>query len=185
MGKTDRLIYQIDDNDRIVFVNDAWDDLARENNIPNLTSQFIIDKSLWGFIADVDTVQIYQDIVKCVRGGRGIDFEFRCDAPEMCRSVKMKIYPADAGGVIFETKILREWKRHPPPLLQNNTERNGELLRICGWCKKINVGRNLWEEIEKAVKSLGLFEKENFLPRLTHGICDDCYQSVTRKFQKA
>lgn len=44
--------------------------------------------------------------------------------------------------------------------------------------KKIVVCEEVWEEVEKAVAALGLFEQEE-LPRLTHGICDGCYKRMS------
>lgn len=184
MDKDSGILYQINDRDEIVYVNDAWDDFARANGAAEMSSQNIIGKSLWSFIADAATVQLYREIVKRVRAGKIIDFQFRCDAPEICRFLKMIIMPAEANGVIFETQNLREWKRQFQPLLQTDIRRTEKMLRICGWCKKIDIGEDFWEETEKAVMTLGLFEESNHLPKLTHGICGDCYQSVSKNLQK-
>lgn len=184
MGKDSGILYQINDSDKIVYVNNAWDDFARANGSSDLISQKILGASLWEFIADASTVQLYREIVKRIRAGKIVDFYFRCDAPETCRFLKMIIMPGEENCVTFETQTLREWKRQHQPLLQSDIQRTEEMLRICGWCKKIDVGDDLWEETEKAVATLSLFEEANYLPKLTHGICGSCYQSMAKKLQE-
>ncbi len=63
-------------------------------------------------------------------------------------------------------------------LLDSNAEKTEELIRICGWCKKIDVRRDDWKDLEKAINTLGLFEREKF-PLLTHGICDAYYKAMS------
>ena len=183
MNRDSGILYQINDSDEIVFVSDAWNDFANSNNSVHLVSPNILGKSLWSFITDAATEQLYREIVNRVRGGQVIDFQFRCDSPAHCRFLKMIIMSSEDGSVTFETQTLREWNRLPQTLLQSDIQRTGEIIRICGWCKKVDVGVNLWEEIEQAVMTLGLFEKADALPVLTHGICDACYQSVTKKLK--
>jgi len=49
---------------------------------------------------------------------------------------------------------------------------------MCGWCKKVEVdGR--WFEAEAAVNLLGLFELP-LMPRLSHGICPECYRKMNK-----
>jgi len=58
----------------------------------------------------------------------------------------------------------------PPILFKNNAPRTEKLLIICSWCNKIETGNGQWEEVEEAVKTLGLFELET-LPMISHGMC--------------
>lgn len=187
MKKQSVISYQINDGDEIVFVSDSWDEFARANDSAHLVSQNVLGKSIWNFISDAATEQLYREIIKRARGGQTIEFYFRCDAPDVCRFLKMIIKGAEkGGGAAFETRTLREWKRQPQKLLQAGADerRAREILRICGWCKKIDVGKNDWQEVEKAVVILGLFDDGGALPRLSHGMCAGCYESVSAKLQR-
>ncbi|MEJ7699195.1 MAG: Crp/Fnr family transcriptional regulator [Pyrinomonadaceae bacterium] len=62
-------------------------------------------------------------------------------------------------------------------LLDTNALHSDDLIHICSWCKRVDVGQENWEEIEEAVKTLGVFEQEK-LPQITHGICSDCYKTM-------
>ena len=62
-------------------------------------------------------------------------------------------------------------------LLDTNALHSDDLIHICGWCKRVDVGQENWEEIEEAVKTLGVFEQEK-LPQITHGMCSDCYKAM-------
>ena len=79
------------------------------------------------------------------------------------------------GGVEFNVRTLSIEKR-PPQALLDPAVRSGPLLRICGWCKKIPIGVR-WVEIEEAISEMHLFENAA-LPRLTHGICEECEKKI-------
>jgi hypothetical protein len=50
-------------------------------------------------------------------------------------------------------------------------------------CKKIAVSDSEWQEIEIAMVTLNLFEKER-LPQITHGLCPSCYDKAMTEFKK-
>jgi hypothetical protein len=58
-------------------------------------------------------------------------------------------------------------------LLASDSLRSTELLRSCGWCKRVDVGGGEWAEVEEAVVRLRLFDLPK-LPLLTHGMCEGC-----------
>lgn len=88
----------------------------------------------------------------------------------------MDVSPGPDGSVEFRVRTLSEEERPPQPLFDPGRPRSEDLLRVCGWCKKVDVGGR-WKEVEEAVPLLGLFE-QTLLPHLTHGICEDCYHGM-------
>jgi hypothetical protein len=56
------------------------------------------------------------------------------------------------------------------------------MVRVCGWCKKVDVGGS-WAEVEEAVTRLRLFDRP-LLPQLTHGICEGCYDRMVETLRE-
>jgi hypothetical protein len=87
--------------------------------------------------------------------------------------MELEIAGAADGSVEFRTRVLAEDEREPQPLLDPRQPRSADLVRICSWCKKVDLG-DRWAEVEEAVERLGLFALAR-LPDLSHGMCDGCY----------
>ena len=179
MEKNLHILYRINEQDRIVFVNDAWNQFAMDNNTPELLSERILNRSLWDFISDPTTINFYRTILQRVRNGRSMEFNLRCDTAELRRFFVMNISFKD-GAVQFDSQLIREEKRSSQKILQGSVGRKDEVIIICSWCGRINTGNNEWQEVEDAVKVLGLFEL-SVLPQISHGMCNDCYKLMFRK----
>ncbi|MDA1184883.1 MAG: hypothetical protein O2930_09595 [Acidobacteria bacterium] len=104
--------------------------------------------------------------------GRAIVFPFRCDSPTLRRFLDFKIEPRYPSGLRVETTLARTEARASVALLEQRPRHGGDLLRMCGWCKSVDVeGR--WCEVEDALAAMRLFERD-LLPDVTHGICPPC-----------
>ena len=165
--------YQLNELDEIVFVSKGWTSFALANDAPDLMPEKVLNRPMWDFITDLTTEQLYREILKRVRSGQAAKFSFRCDASDRQRFMEMSVTGMENGGVRFETRTLRSVNRPPQSLLDRYRPRADDLLRICGWCKSVDV-RGKWLEVEEAVESLRLFELPR-LPQLTHGICSACH----------
>lgn len=175
---TDRgdIIYRVNDQDEIALVNEEWDRFAAANVGERFASAQVLQRSLWDFIIDPTTRELYRQVLKQIRQGRSLRFTFRCDSPTCRRLLEMHIAREEDGTVEFRTRTLSEVDRQSPILLESDIARSDELLRMCGWCKKVFVG-DAWVEVEEAVVRLQLFE-HTLLPSMTHGICEPCYQEM-------
>lgn len=169
-------IYRVDAHNVILFVNDEWVSFALENDAPTLVRENVVGKSLWEFIDGWETRHLYDLILERVRrDGVHLRIPFRCDAPTKRRFMEMEIIPLSRGEVEYRCRILREESRAAVDLLLGG---EGPLdVFICTWCKKLEVGENLWEEVEKGVRSLRLFA-ENARPKLHHQVCPDCRKNL-------
>jgi hypothetical protein len=165
--------YHIDQDDRIFFINQEWLDFADENQSANLSEETIIGTSLWNHIVNSETVHIYETLIQKVRNGHSaIKIPYRCDSPNRRRFMEMNIAPLEKQGVAFVNVILREELRPVVQLLNPQFPRNEQMLRMCGWCKKVNFKDN-WLETDEAVTTMKIFDDPE-LPKITHGICPPC-----------
>jgi hypothetical protein len=170
------VIYWVNDQDSIVFVNEEWDRFAVANAGERITSAHVLDRPLWDYIADSTTRELYRQLLRRVRGGSPVCFNFRCDSPTCRRLLGMEVAHREDGAVEFRTHTLWERAREPAPPPAAIAVSAGQLVRVCGWCKKMFAGGS-WEEVEVAVARLQLFERP--LPlSLTHGICEECYRTM-------
>lgn len=64
-----------------------------------------------------------------------------------------------------------------------NISKSSEMLVICSWCNRINIEKEDWQEMEKAVVSLKLFNNTKH-PQFSHGMCSDCYLSMSAKLSE-
>lgn len=171
--KNPTFMHTVDIHDLLTDVNDQWLGFAQENEAPQLTRQTIIGRSLWNFIAGLETSHIYQLLMRQVRQRqRRLVFTYRCDSPVFRRYMQMEIIPLDHQGIEFRNYLLREERRDRVRLLDPTAGRSQELLLMCSWCNRIFCD-DAWRPVEDAVNVLGLFAPPE-LPQITHGICPDC-----------
>lgn len=176
------IVYRLDDRDHIVFLNDEWDRFAAANSGEGVTSPRVLHRSLWEFVTDINTREIYRHALARSRGGRTLHFCFRCDSPTRRRLLEMTIGRGPDETTEIRTHTLSEEDRPAQPLLEATVPRSDDLVRMCGWCKKVFVGDS-WEEVEEAVSRLGLFERP-VMPGVTHGICEPCYEKMMELLAK-
>ena len=178
MAERSEVVYAVDASDAIVEVNPTWTEFAAVNGGEALVPPGIIGQSLWRFVADPTTTSIYRSLFERIRGGAGdVRFSFRCDGPTVRRLLGMTIVTDRKGWLTFSVRTVRLENRNRLDLLDPTVRRTGEHLRMCAWCKRIPDASGAWMEIEKALPSLGLFEA-GAMPALTHGMCEDCEQSM-------
>lgn len=184
MDSQSSIIYRIDSQDEIVFVNDKWSEVVLARNNLDLLEQNVLGRTIWDFISDYITRDLYKEMVKIVRFGKPVRFNFRCDSPSTRRLMEMSITLHADEQVQFESRIIRAERRPFQRLLSVSTFRSDEMLNLCGWCNKVNIEEDVWTEVEDAVTVLRLFENDK-LPDISHGICEDCYKPWIRELTKA
>ncbi len=168
------LSYAIDDQDRLVRVDDGFYRFAAENGWDGAGDT--LGRSLWDFVAGNDVKKLQRLLLRRVREGvREIQLPFRCDGPEVTREMDVRI-AADSTGrvVLFSARLVNESEREEPqPLFDPGVPRDDEdFLPMCAWCDRFLVGGE-WVEVEEAARRLELFRRSR-LPALDHGICPQC-----------
>lgn len=168
------LVYRINADGRICYVNPAWSEFARANQGESVLPGQVLGCRLQDAVEDPTVQGLYQAMITRARAGTPVKFHYRCDAPDRRRTFEMDIHRlAEGGEVEFVSSLLHEEKRPPVPLLAAGAARDRRLLRICSWCQQVQKPDQAWVPVEVAVENLHLLEGETF-PRLTHVICDSC-----------
>ena len=175
----DVFIYRIDVRDIIVSVSRNWESFARDNAWGSeLSPKNVVGHLLWDFIQDIETRHLYKEVFRRVRAGKPIGpIPFRCDSPQERRFLKLFITLLADGQIEITSTIVRAERRDPIRLLDKDMPRSSDFIRICSMCKKISTSHNKWVEIEEGLAQLRPFEASE-MPRLTHGLCPDCYQAI-------
>ena len=172
-------IHRIDSDDNIIFVNDNWLSFASENDAHDLLLKGVLNQSLWDFMADTDTHHLYRIILEKVRTHQlSLKFSFRCDSPVFRRFMELEVRPFQEDGVEFKSRVLKLESREPIKLLDAGTDRSSDVVKMCGWCKKV-YAETMWVEIEEAIERLNLFGISK-PPQTTHGICPSCNENVSQ-----
>lgn len=176
--------YRIDGNDHLIFVDEGWTLTAKRDAVPELEPPHVIGRSLWSYLTDATTIQLYRQIIGRVRDGRTAKFSVRCDGPAVRRVIELSIQPHELnpGHVEFRTRTLMNVERAWVPLLARDVARSDAMVRSCSWCNRIEVRRGDWVEVEDATDRLRLFDRES-LPKLTHGMCTACGAAMTLQLE--
>ena len=90
--------------------------------------------------------------------------------------MQMTMTPTAAHGVAFDSVTLRTETRVPLAFRVEAQPRSDLMLRVCGWCKQVDVSGD-WKELDAAVECLGLFAGSP-TPTLTHAMCPACFARV-------
>jgi hypothetical protein len=168
------LSYAIDDEDRLIRVDDGYYRFAAENGWEGVSGS--LGRSIWDFVAGDEVVKLQRLLLRRVREGvREVELPFRCDGPDVTREMDIRI-AADRSGrvVLFSARLREEEKRQmSQPLLDPDALRaEGDFLPMCAWCDRFLV-EGEWVEVEEAAKRLELFRRPE-MPTLDHGICPEC-----------
>jgi len=173
-GYQSEVIYQIDQNDFLVFFNDQWDLFAQDNDGPHLKSENIYNRKIWDFIHDAETRHLHETLLKRVRSNNTIlNMPFRCDSPTLRRFMEMDILLQVDGKIEYRCRVIKTQLRNAVQVVAGNIQEERPFLRMCSWCKKIDVGNNSWVEIEDGIAFLGLLSQA-IVPQISHTICEIC-----------
>jgi hypothetical protein len=175
-GPGERVSYVIDRHDVILSVGDDWDRFAASNGAVELLAG-IVGVPLWNFVTGLTTRHVYRQLVSRARDGQVVSFAYRCDSPALRRFMRMTITPREDGCVSFESVVERTEPRPPVMHLDSVADEADPGLRMCSWCKRIDV-LGSWEEVEIAVERLGLLSLPE-PPLITHAVCPACVERLT------
>ena len=179
------LTYRVDANDLIEAVAGEWTRFALANGGDRLLPPGILSSSIWPWIVDETTRQVYRAMLKNVRAGAGpVRFRFRCDGPSERRLLEMRISLGAHRAVEFETRLVLSQPRDAVQLISPDAVRTDSLLSICGWCMRVQVAKGTWVEVERAIQMLEIFEAPA-VPKITHGMCPTCYGTMMASLDDA
>jgi hypothetical protein len=172
-------VYRIDAHDAIIWVSDNWQMFVVANEgAENTYADQVLGRSLWDFITGMETRHLYQIVIQEARKRqKTVRLLFRCDAPDERRFLRLTINPQADGHLEFQSQILRTERRDSVDLLRRETLRGDTIVTLCSMCKKVKIAPDDWQEIERAINLLHLFETAT-PPQLSHGLCPACFRDM-------
>ena len=183
-GRKEFSSYTINAQDQIVSVNRSWQEFADSNGATNIDGDQELGHSVWHYITGAEVRQLYEMLFDGVRRKRrAVTVPFRCDAPDRRRFMELQVTPGSTDGALVVSCVtLREEERDGAPLFAETDPDPDKLLKVCSWCKHIEMDDD-WVEVEEATQRLNLFAARR-LPRLTHGICPQCAALVREQVSR-
>ncbi len=174
---TEALSYAIDEQDRLIKVDQGYYRFAEENGWTEAGTS--LGRSLWDYVAGHEMKKLQRLLVRRIRDEVGnVELPFRCDGPGVRREMNIRIVARPGGRVVLFSARLRseETREAPQPLLDPETPRGSDSVEMCGWCDRFEVDGE-WVEVEEAARRLELFNRCE-LPAVSHGICPDCNEML-------
>lgn len=177
------LFYVIDKNDMLTDYSENFMTFAISNGWKPESE--IIGRNIFDFIEGIEVRHIYRTLFDLTRQGKHIGpIPFRCDSPTSRRFMELFFTPGDYGSIRITSKISKIEHRKPINILfMTNVERSQKFLRMCSICKKIDLGKTSWVEIEEGLVSLGIFISEKPF-KITHGLCPGCFNLLMSEIEK-
>src|SRR5262245_42824482 len=126
--------YWIDRNDRLTRVSPTWDVFAVANDAPDMIGARLLGESLWGYVPDSTTREVYRQLLKQVRAGRRLQFPLRCDAPRFRRRLVMTMTAVD-DLVRFDSQVFDVEARPEVSLWRRDAQRRSDFIEVCSWCE--------------------------------------------------
>ncbi len=167
--------YEVDSADTLVTVNEAWSTFAVANGAPHLMAGCVIGRSLWDFLADDRTRQVYRSLLEQVRHGARSQFLFRGDSPQRRRFMQMSMSASTGGHVAFESVTLGVQRCATASSVEKSLGLTVASVRMCDWCKRVD-GPDGWREYDAVLP--GQQARLSHGPTIIYGMCPPCYTRV-------
>jgi len=175
------LLYQLNIDDELSMLGEAWADTAASHHAPELTDvRTLIHRPIWDFISGRVERDIYHEMFDHVRrNGQPLTLSYHCDVPTARRRYTLSIEPAQRGGLLLTHTLTRVETRTAVPLFDPHVRRSDQTLTLCGFCNRVQcAGR--WVLAEQAVTGLELFHHAH-PPKLAPGVCASCIKRLGKR----
>ncbi len=176
--------YWLDAFDRVAAVDREWLDFARANGAAELTEENVLGRSLYSFISDEEVRRVWELLLRRARQGVVVQVPIRCDSPEYQRTVEILVTMDGPDRLMVTTETLSAVSRPEVRLIRSSEPRSESSVRICSWCKRVEVADRGWCEVEEAGALLQVLNGAS-LPALVQGSCPDCYPSLASRAEGA
>jgi hypothetical protein len=170
----------------------AWERFATANGSPELTADRVIGTSLFAGMTGAAVREVCQRLhaLVCQRRRAMITYEYRCDAPNTERRMRMSIRSvAGRGGVImalYQSQLLDETPRLPsgllsmdPQALEANAGPGADQLVICSFCRDVAWPIGVPEADASWIRIPDYYRRGGSGDvAVSHGICPGCMERM-------
>jgi hypothetical protein len=183
----DGVSYLVDAEGRLLAMGQpGWDAFAQRNGAGHIGAQALAGHNLFDAIIGEEVRDSYRNAHRSVLTGERshIAFEFRCDAPEVKRTMRMAITvlrrPATPAALLYQSQTLsvvsRPWVSlfEPERIAQQLSQESGlPIVRICSLCQRVASpappASSFWVEADEYYRMGGPADV-----RTSHGLCPEC-----------
>ena len=170
----------------------SWERFATENGSPELTADRVIGTSLFAGMTGTAVRDVCQRLhaLVCLRRREMITYEYRCDAPDTERRMRMSIRPvAGRRGAImalYQSQLLDETPRLPSGLPSMDPRRvaahaglGADPLVICSFCRDIAWPIGVPEADASWIGIADYYRRGGSSDvAVSHGICPGCVERM-------
>ncbi len=166
--KTTTTLYVLDNQDRIVLIEGAWDEFAKDNDGANLSSDEVYGQLIWDYVTG-DTTRMWLEALFQYARVSALILErlYRCDSPNMKRFMRMRIIPLQTNCLRIEHEVLATEQRAVPVKIQYSKNMMKNTKRRCSICGRLNID-GAWQEPHLNHKN------ESKEVMVIYSVCDDC-----------
>lgn len=176
----DSIVFWIDDQDRIVEVNEAWNRFALANGGEGCVDHLVLGRNLREFVRGDATRMLLDTLVLQSRSWKKqIERVYRCDSSDMRRHMEMRIDP-DGKRLRFAHRVVST--EPMSTAVQFTYDQSGALKKIirCSMCNRVQVQRT-WMEADAACTG-GQIQAQQLV---IYSVCPGCKAAVRRPRQAA
>ncbi|MGK7295866.1 MAG: hypothetical protein ACNS61_08585 [Candidatus Wenzhouxiangella sp. M2_3B_020] len=117
------------------------------------------------------------------KSGERISVPYRTDGDDESRLIEMAVSPGnDDGEIELRSRRRRSGRLQAPALSWESEDGYDGMLRICSVCHRIEEDSE-WKTAAETLVEGRLFERPK-IPRLSHGLCPDCYARSIAEIEK-
>lgn len=170
LGKSEDVIYIIDNTFKLMAFNEAWCSFAMNNNGKDILKQFLFGTDIAKVCVEPIKSYVVKGYGKALRENVPFAYKYECSSPEICRVFYQTVYPlfGSKGLVITNHLIIESQHSEEGVAFSSRFEDNAKIVTQCSNCGKIRDPQNKekWYWVPELVK--------NRLPNISHSICTPC-----------
>lgn len=147
----------------------------------------IVGQPITTFLAGETVKNAFADLFRSVLDGRrkAIRLDYRCDAPEFRRDMRLAVTPLAAGEaqqrLLYQSIVLSTQPRVPLPMFAAEIagEENADILTLCAICARVAwpvgapSGARDWIDPEEYYRRGGAQAV-----KISHGFCERCFSRL-------
>jgi len=171
----ENVVYGIDSDWRLGYLNPAWQRFARENGgEPGISRHWDLGRSILDALP-ADLKPFYENRYRdCRNSGKPFHHEFECSSPSTYRRYQQTVYPLPGEQSLLIVNALvceqpHEMKGAPPPADAFGVYADGnDIVHQCCHCRRIKspLSSSRWDWVPALV--------ETPAPRTSHTLCAAC-----------
>lgn len=191
------IAYLVDADGTIVDIGEhSWSGFADRNRGKSIVGRAtVVGRSMFDFVSGAAVTNAYRQYMAALKTGDvdAVSFDYRCDAPQTKREMRMTITPVrhdgSTEGYLFQSVLLYERARPAIALFDTEwiakigeADTNLPMIGQCSYCHNVRMpstdcdDSEQWIEAEDYYRLGGPGEVQ-----ISHGICPTCEETKIKQ----